>query len=153
MMPQSPSTSAARQCLRLCHHQAPPRRRLSFSNTLGQSLSTTSRPRPYACLVASPARNCRRPSPSRCSFSAPRPTGPRQSWPCFSDRASYSTSSPLTSPESISVEEYHEAADAYIDSILVQLEQLQEERADVDCEYSVRSPSPHSAVRAPASPR
>ena len=37
----------------------------------------------------------------------------------------------------ISTEKYHDRADTYIDSLVSQLEQLQEEREDVDCEYSV----------------
>ncbi|MCJ1465968.1 Mitochondrial chaperone Frataxin [Pseudocyphellaria aurata] len=132
-MPPSSSTSAARQCLRLC---APPRTPLS-RNPLGPSLST---PRPSAHLIVSPARNCRSP---RCSFSALRPAGP---FPCFRVGASYSTSTSRESislePESISLEEYSEIADAYFDSILTRLEHLEQERADVECEYSVRSPFP-----------
>lgn len=36
------------------------------------------------------------------------------------------------------MEEYHQVSDAYIDSIVAKLEQLQEAREDVDVEFSVR---------------
>ncbi len=44
----------------------------------------------------------------------------------------------VAEPASISTEEYHEIADSYIEDLVSKLEQLQEEREDVDCEYSVR---------------
>ncbi|MCJ1430606.1 Mitochondrial chaperone Frataxin [Sticta canariensis] len=128
-MPQRSSSSAARQCLRLCHPQASLRTRLSSSKTLHPSPSASS------CLYSSHPLNFRASSLSRSSF-APRPARPRQSWSGFRLRAPYSTSPPISSPESLSAEQYHELADSYIDSLLVHLEQLQEERADVDCEYS-----------------
>lgn len=146
---------AARQCLlRLCHiPQASSRTRLSFSTkSLNQSLPTTGNPNPYVCLFSSHTLDSRRRPPSspsgRSCFSAPprSPARPRQSGSCFRVRApSYSTSAPppLTSPESLSVEQYHELADSYIDWLLEHFQELQQERADVDCEYSVGSlPSP-----------
>lgn len=42
------------------------------------------------------------------------------------------------SPTEITVEEYHQASDAYMDTIVAKLEQLQEQREDVDVEFSVR---------------
>lgn len=136
-MPQRSSSSVARQCLRLCHPQASSRTRLSSLKTLHQSPSASSSSTPYICLCSSHPLNFRASSFSRSSF-APRPARPRQSWSEFRLRAPYSTSPPISSPESLSAEQYHELADSYIDSLLVHLEQLQEERADVDCEYSVR---------------
>ena len=42
----------------------------------------------------------------------------------------------------MSTDEYHKRSDRYIDGLVAQLEEMQEEREDVDVEYSVRSPSP-----------
>ncbi|KAK3173040.1 hypothetical protein OEA41_006368 [Lepraria neglecta] len=39
-------------------------------------------------------------------------------------------------PAAITVDVYHKISDAYIDALLAQLEELQEEREDVDVEYS-----------------
>ncbi|KAI4231949.1 MAG: hypothetical protein LQ349_005279 [Xanthoria aureola] len=39
-------------------------------------------------------------------------------------------------PEPISIDQYHRLADHYIDGLVAKLEELQEERRDVDCEYS-----------------
>lgn len=47
-------------------------------------------------------------------------------------------------PEPISIDQYHRLADHYIDTLVAKLEELQEERRDVDCEYSVCSSlAPH----------
>lgn len=60
------------------------------------------------------------------------------------------TTAPAPSPTPLSTDEYHTRSDAYIDALLAQLEAMQEEREDVDVEYSVRppfsssSPSPFS---------
>ena len=43
-------------------------------------------------------------------------------------------------PAAITVDVYHKLSDAYIDALLAQLEELQEEREDVDVEYSVNPP-------------
>lgn len=40
-------------------------------------------------------------------------------------------------PTEITIEEYHQVSDAYMDNILAKLEQLQEAREDVDVEFSV----------------
>jgi hypothetical protein len=41
------------------------------------------------------------------------------------------------------MEEYHQLSDAYMDALVSKLEQLQEQREDVDVEFSVTiSPSP-----------
>ena len=42
-----------------------------------------------------------------------------------------------TSPSAISIDEYHERSDTYIDSLVAKLEEIQEEREDVDVAYSV----------------
>jgi frataxin len=43
----------------------------------------------------------------------------------------------------ISENEYHTVADRYMDTLVTRLEQIQDEREDVDVEFSVR-PHPHS---------
>ena len=43
-----------------------------------------------------------------------------------------------TEPASISSEDYHKAADEYFDDLVHKLEQMQEEKGDMDSEYSVR---------------
>ncbi|MCJ1342428.1 Mitochondrial chaperone Frataxin [Peltigera leucophlebia] len=55
--------------------------------------------------------------------------------------SSPTTSSPTASQISpsdseLSIEEYHSLSNRYIDNLVAIFEQLQEERADVDCEYS-----------------
>ncbi len=57
----------------------------------------------------------------------------------------------------LSVERYHTLADTYIDNLVMRLEELQEEREDVDVEYSVPStfppiPPPPPPYRFPLSP-
>lgn len=42
------------------------------------------------------------------------------------------------SPADLSIEEYHQLSEDYMDSIVGKLEELQEDREDVDVEYSVR---------------
>lgn len=44
----------------------------------------------------------------------------------------------VAKPAPISTEDYHKAADEYINELVHKLEQLQEEKGDMDCEYSVR---------------
>jgi frataxin len=44
-------------------------------------------------------------------------------------------------PLELSIERYNQLSDEYIDAIVSKLEELQEEREDVDVEYSVRLPS------------
>jgi frataxin len=41
------------------------------------------------------------------------------------------------SPAELTIEEYHKLSDEYIDAVVSRMEQLQEERDDVDVEYSV----------------
>lgn len=43
----------------------------------------------------------------------------------------------VSQPTDITTTEYHEVADRYIDHLVATLEELQEEREDVDVEYSV----------------
>jgi hypothetical protein len=53
----------------------------------------------------------------------------------------------------ISIDTFHARADAFIDQLVTKLEDLQEEREDVDVEYSVRQPSTRaSAPRLPSLP-
>ncbi|KAL8997047.1 MAG: hypothetical protein Q9169_003588 [Polycauliona sp. 2 TL-2023] len=47
-----------------------------------------------------------------------------------------SSSAKPMAPEPLSVDQYHRLADQYIDVLVSRLEELQEERRDVDCEYS-----------------
>ena len=50
-------------------------------------------------------------------------------------------------PVELSNEEYNQLSDDYMDSIVNKLEELQEEREDVDVEYSVRFPTPMLQLR------
>ena len=50
-----------------------------------------------------------------------------------------STSYANSEPAPLTIEEYHALSDSYIEGLLVQLEELQEEREDVDVEFSVGS--------------
>ena len=158
-MPPHLSPSAVRQSFRLQYPPAPLR-----TPPLLKSVNQQARPEPssipksYACLFSSGARSLTRASlrprcrgsdsnyitrSNRCS-SAWRPTRPRCSVSSSLRNAPYSTSpaSPSLQPDpALSTEQYHGQADAFIEALLVHLEQLQEERADVDCEYSVRPPS------------
>ncbi|KAL9127672.1 MAG: hypothetical protein Q9217_003499 [Psora testacea] len=43
---------------------------------------------------------------------------------------------PTATPASITIDEYHALSDEYIDTLVAQFEELQEEREDVDVEYS-----------------
>ncbi|KAI6708768.1 hypothetical protein PZA11_005664 [Diplocarpon coronariae] len=53
--------------------------------------------------------------------------------PKEAERESYNTAS---APADISVEEFHELADTYLDVLIERLEALQEDREEVDVEYS-----------------
>ena len=53
-----------------------------------------------------------------------------------SQTSSSSSSSSSDSGDELSIEEYHTHSNSYIDTLVAILEQLQEERAEVDCEYS-----------------
>lgn len=44
----------------------------------------------------------------------------------------------VAEPAPISTEDYHKIADEYIEKLVHKLEQMQEEKGDMDCEYSVR---------------
>ena len=59
------------------------------------------------------------------------------------------TTHPLRAPEPapISLSEYHDRSDSYIETLLQQLEELQEDREDVDVEFSVcPTPPPIASV-------
>ncbi|KAI4281586.1 MAG: hypothetical protein L6R35_005614, partial [Caloplaca aegaea] len=58
-------------------------------------------------------------------------------------RPSFSTSTArpdadatTSSPEPLDIDRYHRLADTYIDALVAKLEEIQEERDEVDCEYS-----------------
>ena len=58
----------------------------------------------------------------------------------------------LKTPADITEGDYHTVADEYLDKLLSRLEQLQDEREDVDVEYSVRHPPllpPFASTRTP----
>jgi hypothetical protein len=55
-------------------------------------------------------------------------------------RTPESTSTQASGPAEISIDQYHELSDIYLNSLVEQLEQLQEEREEVDCEYTVNRP-------------
>ena len=48
------------------------------------------------------------------------------------------TTTTTQAPTPISPSTYHALADEYIDALVLELEELQEDREEVDCEYSVR---------------
>lgn len=48
----------------------------------------------------------------------------------------------VTEAVALDVDEYHALSDAYIDALVAQLEEIQEDREEVDVEYSVREPFP-----------
>ncbi|KAL8798268.1 MAG: hypothetical protein Q9200_007801 [Gallowayella weberi] len=70
--------------------------------------------------------------------------GSRQTKRTWQQSMAFSTSSRRLKPspaavstsEPISIDQFHRLADEYIDNLVKQLEELQEERRDVDCEYS-----------------
>ncbi|SLM34195.1 mitochondrial iron uptake protein [Lasallia pustulata] len=77
------------------------------------------------------------PTPSSRSFHASRPTR-KGITPDSSDPQPNleGSETPIGEPASISEQTYHERADAYINELVSKLESLQEEKEDVDCEYS-----------------
>ncbi|KAL8835661.1 MAG: hypothetical protein Q9176_006782 [Flavoplaca citrina] len=58
-----------------------------------------------------------------------------QAFSTSSPRPNPTSSEPLA-PEPISIDQFHQLADHYIDGLVSRLEELQEGRRDVDCEYS-----------------
>ncbi|KAI4244781.1 MAG: hypothetical protein L6R42_010362, partial [Xanthoria sp. 1 TBL-2021] len=60
---------------------------------------------------------------------------PAQAFSTSTRRLNASPAKP-SAPEPISIDQYHRLADHYIDTLVSKLEELQEERRDVDCEYS-----------------
>ncbi|KAA6414616.1 MAG: arabinogalactan endo-1 [Lasallia pustulata] len=77
------------------------------------------------------------PTPSSRSFHASPPTR-KGITPDSSDPQPNleGSETPIGEPASISEQTYHERADAYINELVSKLESLQEEKEDVDCEYS-----------------
>ncbi|KAL8765667.1 MAG: hypothetical protein Q9209_007347 [Squamulea sp. 1 TL-2023] len=59
----------------------------------------------------------------------------RRTFSTSTQRPASSSVAPST-PEPITIDEFHRLADHYIDLLVSKLEELQEERRDVDCEYS-----------------
>ncbi|KAG8531120.1 uncharacterized protein KY384_004477 [Bacidia gigantensis] len=95
-----------------------------------RALSTITSPRSVPSLYRSPTKptSCQRisPTPSRLSSIDSHPDA-------------YPARTPLTDKLSafpLSIEKYHALSDAYIESLLSELEELQEEREDIDVEYS-----------------
>lgn len=43
-----------------------------------------------------------------------------------------------TAPTDISIEEYHQHADKYLDALVQKVEEMQETRQDIELDYSVR---------------
>lgn len=68
---------------------------------------------------------------------------PGDSLGCCPQRFLFSTSAvrnappEASTPEPLDIDHYHRVADHYIDNLVAKLEEMQEEREDVDCEYSV----------------
>lgn len=58
----------------------------------------------------------------------------------ISTTATLKASPPIPEASTLSAESYHTISDAYIETLVAQLEELQEEREDVDVEYSVLDP-------------
>lgn len=160
-MPPYASTNAVRQSLRLHHHSSTLKTLPPSIGTTNHTCSEPDTPRPYVC----PFSTCTRSQPSSriqtqslrpkiyqytsgpCDLnqrsSVPRPTRPLYSLFTAQRKNPYSTSAPPPSPQpdlELSIKQFHEQADLFIEGLLVHLEQLQEERADVDCEYSVSLP-------------
>lgn len=77
---------------------------------------------------------------SSYSSSSSSSTSSTTSAPATSQKSPSSSSSSASDAESesdeLSIEEYHRLSNRYIDTLVSILEQLQEDRADVDCEYS-----------------
>lgn len=57
----------------------------------------------------------------------------------FSTSPTFLNPIPSPSPELIDIDQYHRLADSYIDNLVTKLEAIQEERDEVDCEYTVRT--------------
>jgi frataxin len=88
------------------------------------SITRNSKPKP---LIAARAF-----SASRCTYKGISPETdnpqPKQPEPHTTGAAE---------PTEITMEEYHQVSDAYMDNVMAKLEQLQEAREDVDVEFSV----------------
>jgi len=82
----------------------------------------------------------------RIATAAARPSAPRQ-------RQQQQQEQEQEQAAQLSVERYHTLADTYIDNLVMRLEELQEDREDVDVEYSVPStfppPPPPSSLPVP----
>lgn len=108
-----------------------------------QASSTAPKTRPAYSI-----RSTRLIAPSTSSLSTPRLTRTFHLSATF--RKGLSPESPDPEPKSrlesghaadpapISTEDYHKVADGYIEKLVHKLEQMQEEKGDMDCEYSVR---------------
>ena len=71
------------------------------------------------------------PSP-RCSIQTSPPVHVRS----ISSKADTATSPLVESPAPLTIEQYHKLSDAYIETLLTDFEELQEENEEVDVEYS-----------------
>ncbi|KAL8736452.1 MAG: hypothetical protein Q9166_000244 [cf. Caloplaca sp. 2 TL-2023] len=74
----------------------------------------------------------------RSKSSTKQPKGLQEQRKTFSTSSRQSSPTPPapSAPEPISIDQFHRLADDYIDNLVAKLEELQEERRDVDCEYS-----------------
>ena len=71
-------------------------------------------------------------TPSSSDPPAPHPTSTTTA------STASSTAAKPSQPTEISIEEFHSRSDAFLDSLVSKLEAMQEERDDVDVEYTVR---------------
>jgi len=112
-----------------CHHLLPRSRNIN-SHSL---ITATIPPRHLHSRLTSPSTSKYR---QQHQFLIQNHNSPRP----FSTTPPSPPSNPTPTP--LTPEKYHTLSDAYIDALVTQLEELQEQREDVDVEYSVRLPFP-----------
>ncbi|PBP22016.1 hypothetical protein BUE80_DR007142 [Diplocarpon rosae] len=122
-------------------------RKLSMLLRPSCTVSPAIRPLHAFRAAPSPFIHCTQPSTSplnsgicplryfSASRSSPKGLSPESADPApkEAEKESYNTAS---APVDISIEEFHELADRYLDVLIEKLEALQEEREEVDVEYS-----------------
>lgn len=137
------SKQASASILRLPCSKTMPKTRPTLSTRTNDHLRITA---PTTIFNKSPARCISKPNnPSSTillRIPTPTRTPPTRTFSTASTlKASSSASLHTTEPTPLPIDEYHKLSDAYIDTLVAKLEELQEEREDIDVEYSV-SPSP-----------